>query len=182
MCVNLWIKINKQLEDLNYYKSTWPIRFEKEINASNKDIWRIISKEGNLNHIHPFCKENHTILWDGENSKDTLEYINGLKFIREFKTWKEKKGYSLMIGKKNGKKSHVKWKISSYNNETFLTIIVSPYLLSNWPKLISFIPYLLYIKPNLKKYLNSVIGGIDWYLINNKPIPKNYFGKHLWFS
>tara|TARA_B110000014_G_scaffold176080_1_gene125964 strand:+ start:2324 stop:2818 length:495 start_codon:yes stop_codon:yes gene_type:complete len=163
-------------------ESFWSIKCKRKINSTPEKLWNLISKPGYLNLVHPYCKESTIKSWKKNDHSDILIYLNGLKYERHFNKWKEKKGYSLMIGKKNGKKSHVKWKISSYNNETFLTIIVSPYLLSNWPKLISFIPYLLYIKPNLKKYLNSVIGGIDWYLINNKPIPKNYFGKHLWFS
>ena len=182
MSVNLWIKINKQLEDLNYYKSTWPIIFEKEINASTKDIWRIISKEGNLNHIHPFCKENHTILWDGENSKDTLEYINGLKFIREFKTWNPGLGYSLLIGAKNGNKSYVEWKIITKNQKNYLSITVYPHFMRKYPKIISFFPYEFKVKPYLKKYLKSVIGGVDYYLKNKKNVPVNYFGEHKWFS
>ena len=68
------------------------------------------------------------------------------------------------------------------NNSVFLTITVYPYLLNNWPKIISWLPFVFYIKPKLENYLNSVIGGINWYLINNKPVPKNYFGIHSWFS
>jgi hypothetical protein len=40
----------------------------------------------------------------------------------------------------------------------------------------------MFVKPNLKKYLESVLGGLDWYLKNKKTIPKNHFGKHKWFS
>ena len=38
------------------------------------------------------------------------------------------------------------------------------------------------IKPNLEKYLESVIGGINYYLRTNKIVPKNNFGEHNWFS
>ena len=75
------------MKELNYYKRTWPIKVEKEINANIKDLWEIISRDGNLNHVHPFCKDNYSISWDGINSIDVLEYLNGLKFIREFMTW-----------------------------------------------------------------------------------------------
>ena len=30
--------------------------------------------------------------------------------------------------------------------------------------------------------LLAVISGINWYLINQKPVTKNHFGKHIWFS
>ena len=75
------------MKELNYYKRTWPIKVEKEIHANIKDLWEIISRDGNLKYIHPFCKDNYSISWDGINSVDVLEYLNGLKFIREFMTW-----------------------------------------------------------------------------------------------
>jgi len=34
----------------------------------------------------------------------------------------------------------------------------------------------------LENYLRSVIGGINWYLINKEPVSKNHFGTHPWFS
>jgi len=43
------------LKELNYYKRTWPIKVEKEIHANIKDLWEIISRDGNLNYVHPFC-------------------------------------------------------------------------------------------------------------------------------
>ena len=89
------------MKELNYYKRTWPIKVEKEIHANIKDLWGIISRDGNLNHVHPFCKDNYSISWDGINSIDVLEYLNGLKFIREFMTWEPEIGYCLLIGTKN---------------------------------------------------------------------------------
>ena len=92
---------------MNQYKKTWPISVEKEIDASTEKIWNIISKEGNLNLVHPFCKNNYALAWASENSVDVLEYLNGLTFIREFKTWNPGEGYSLLIGTKKGKKSNL---------------------------------------------------------------------------
>ena len=111
-----------------------------------------------------------------------LVYLNGIRYFREFKTWKEKKGYTLIIGTKRGKKSEVNWQINSKNNKTFLKISVKPYLFENLPSLIYKIMFYIIVKPMLTKYLKSVIGGIDWYITNKKPVPKNNFGKHIWFS
>ena len=113
---------------------------------------------------------------------DELIYHNNLKFIRDFIKWNEKNGYELVIGEKNKKKSLVKWKISLVNNKTYLSITVYPYLMNQYPKIMSFLPYLIYIKPMLKSYLNSVLMGINWYLKTKKPVSKNQFGKHKWFS
>tara|TARA_B100001758_G_C18402904_1_gene610146 strand:- start:599 stop:1108 length:510 start_codon:yes stop_codon:yes gene_type:complete len=167
---------------LKQFKKTWPVRVEKEIKANSDEIWKIISKEGNLNLVHPFCKNNYAISWGSENSVDVLEYLNGLIFIREFQTWNPGKGYSLLIGTKNGKKSYVEWKIRSKNKKQYLSITVYPHYMIKYPKFISFFPYEFMVKPNLKKYLESVIGGINYYLTKNKTVPKNNFGEHNWFS
>ena len=167
---------------MKQFKKTWPVRVEKEIKANSDEIWKIISKEGNLNLVHPFCKNNYAISWGSKNSVDVLEYLNGLKFIREFQTWNPGKGYSLLIGTKNGKKSYVEWKIRSKNKKQYLSITVYTHYMIKYPKFISFFPYEFMVKPNLKKYLESVIGGINYYLTKNKTVPKNNFGEHNWFS
>ena len=167
---------------MKQFKKTWPVSVEKEINANSDEIWKIISKEGYLNLVHPFCKNNYAISWNSENSVDVIEYLNGLKFIREFQTWYPGKGYSLLIGTKNGKKSYVEWKIRSKNKKQYLSITVYTHYMRKYPKFISFFPYEFMIKPNLEKYLESVIGGINYYLTTNKIVPKNNFGEHNWFS
>ena len=170
------------MKELNYYKRTWSIKVEKEIHANIKDLWQIISRDGNLNHVHPFCKDNYSISWDGINSIDVLEYLNGLKFIREFITWEPEIGYSLLIGTKNGKKSYVVWEISSKNHKNYLSITVYPHFMRKYSKIISYIPHKIMVEPYLKKYLKSVIGGVDYYLKNRETVPRNYFGQHEWFS
>ena len=158
------------------------ISFTKKIDSSAKDLWEIISKPGNLNFIHPFCKQNDIIEWNKKESKDVLVYLNGLTYFREFTEWHDQKGYSLLIGRKRGHKSKVNWEITTSNNSVYLTITVYPFLLNNWPSLFSYLPFVICIKPQMKKYLNSVTSGINWWLVNNKPVPKNHFGKHSWFS
>ena len=174
--------INKLSVQLEYYKKSWSISVKKQIDASANEIWKIISLEGNLNYIHPFCKNNYSINWGGKESKDVLEYLNGLKFIREFKLWKPRTGYSLLIGTKKGKKSFVEWEITSENDKNYLCITVFPHYMRQYPKIFSYLPYTFKIKPHLTKYLESVIGGLEYFIKNKKKIPKNYFGQHEWFS
>lgn len=161
---------------------TWPISHVMRIDAPIEDLWSLITKPGNLNLFHPFCKSNEVTKWVGVGSKDVLTYLNGMTFFRDFIDWENKKGYTLLIGRKNGQKSKVEWKINSLDNEIFLSITVYPHLLNSFPRFITYLPYSLLIKPKLKKYLNSVISGINWYLVNKRPVPKNHFGKHAWFS
>lgn len=162
--------------------NTWPISYKQKIESSAEELWSLIIKPGNLNLVHPFCKSNEIIEWKNNHYNDVLIYLNGLIYFREIIKLDDNNGYTLMIGKKRGKKSKVIWEITSSEKNTYLSITVYPYLLSTWPKIFSFIPYQLVIKPFLQKYLRSVIGGINWYLVNKKPVPRNHFGKHIWFS
>ena len=159
-----------------------PVSYEIKINSSKEKLWDLISSPGHLNLFHPFCKKNKAINWNKNEKKDILIYLNGLKYIREFYKWDEDYGYSLLIGKENGEKSKVEWKILSRNNKVFLNIKVFPYIFHNKNKLVYLFYYYFFIKPMLKKYLSSVLRGINWYLKNKKPVPKNKFGKHSWFS
>ena len=154
-----------------------------KLKNQKKDIWKAISSHGNLNFFHPFCKENKVIESE-ENiiKKDLLIYLNGIVFEREFYQWEEMKGYKLKIGKKNGKKSKVVWKISKTKNYFFLNINVFPYKTNKFNSFFYPIIFYVYIRPKLKKYLKCVLRGLKFYLSNNKKVVKNQFGKHSWFS
>ena len=148
-----------------------------------KDVWKAISSHGNLNFFHPFCKNNEVIEVD-ENSikKDFLIYLNGMMFEREFYQWEKMKGYKLMIGKKNGKKSRVVWDLKSSNQGVVLSITVTPYISKKYNKVLSFILMKIYIIPLLNNYLENVTNGIKLYVEKGSAIKKNQFGKHKWFS
>jgi hypothetical protein len=92
------------------------------------------------------------------------------------------KGYQLLIGRKGGSKSLVVWKITKESKDVYLTITVYPHILRDKPKIISFLLYFFLVKRNMKRYLENVINGLNWYLTHSKPVPKNLFGKHKWFS
>ena len=163
-------------------KKSWSVGYKMKIDSNLDDLWNIITKPGHLELVHPFCKENYPIVWDSEKSKDVLIYTNGIELIREFKTWEEKKGYSLEIGTKNGRKSLVEWNISTKNQNIYLSIKVYTFFMRDKSLILSFLPHFIFIYPNLRRYLKSVIGGINYYLQNKKRVPRNFFGSHRWFS
>ena len=171
-----------KLKKLKKLKSIWKIEKKIKINGSSDDLWEIISKPNNLELIHPFCKSNKIIKWEDDKHEDILVYHNGLTFIRKFLTWEEKKGYSLLIGEEDKEQSYVIWGITEEKDSVYLSIKVYPYFLRGTSKILSFFAYKLFISPMLKSYLKSVIQGINFFLNTEKPVPKNYFGKHLWFS
>ena len=149
---------------------------------SVENLWEVVSSPNYLNNVHPFCKENSIITWDNDHHEDKILYLNDKTYIRKFVSWRALKGYDLWIGDNNKDQSFVEWRLEKVGSRSKLTITVYPFLLSTWPKTFSFLPYFLYIDIKLKSYLFSVLSGIDWYIKENTPVPKNQFGKHSWFS
>jgi len=164
-------------------KKKFSVSYKIILNHSKDEVWKIISSPGHLNLFHPFCSSNKIICWDNKkNKKDELIYLNGLTYYREFIDWNEKNGFDLIIGTKNGKKSNVKWTLSDMNNRCEISITISPYTSKRINKFLYPFANLFLIKPKLKNYLKSVLRGLQFYMDNNKVVPRNYFGKHSWFS
>ena len=90
------------------------------MNFSKDEVWDVITTPNYLNETHPFCKVNNAISWPGVGSKDTLEYLSGLTFEREFTHWDEN-GYDLIIGTANGRKSKVRWRLNGNDQESELS-------------------------------------------------------------
>ena len=111
--------------------------------------------------FHPFCLKNEVVKWDGIHSEDRLEYLNGRKMKRKFVRWEEGIGYDLYINQLGKPRSFVSWRITKIKEVSQIKIIVYPLL---------------------KSYLNSVVGGLEFYLNTNYPVKKNQFGRHIWFS
>ena len=149
---------------------------------SVENLWKVVSSPNYLNNVHPFCKENSIIKWNNDHHEDKILYLNDKTYIRKFVSWNALKGYDLWIGDNNKDQSFVEWRLEKVGSKSKLTITVYPFLLSTWPRILSFLPYFLYINIKLKSYLFSVLSGIDWYIKENTPVPKNQFGKHSWFS
>ena len=149
---------------------------------SVENLWEVVSSPNYLNNVHPFCKENSIISWNNDHHEDKILYLNDKTYMRKFVSWRALKGYDLWIGDNNKDQSFVEWRLEKVGSRSKLTITVYPFLLSTWPKIFSFLPYFLYIDIKLKSYLFSVLSGIDWYIKENTPVPKNQFGKHSWFS
>ena len=152
------------------------------IQSSIDKLWEVLSKDSHLELFHPFCKTHKKIIWNKQEKNDTIEYLNGLIYHRTFYDWREKQGFKLMIGKKNGKKSRVVWDLKSSNQGVVLSITVTPYISKKYNKVLNFILMKIYIIPLLNNYLENVTNGIKLYVEKGSAIKKNQFGKHKWFS
>ena len=164
---------------LNY---NWSVSYNSLIKKDSRKVWEIISTKSNLELFHPFCKKNKVIKWEKEKSIDRIEYLNGSIFEREFFTWKEYKGYDLYIRQLGKSYSYVQWRLSEVGDDCQIKITVFPYLFNQKSKVINYLPFHFIVRPLLLKYLSSVVNGLKWHMENSSLIPKNYFGRHIWFS
>ena len=149
------------------------------LNHNPDVVWKIISSKNALELFHPYCLKNDVIDY---KKKDKLVYLNGLTYIREFSSWKPNSGFELFIGKKEGKKSKVKWEIKILNIGCEVKISVFPYRSSKIPKYFYPLLNIFIVKPKIRKYLQSVLTGLKFYLDTTVNVKKNQFGKHSWFS
>jgi hypothetical protein len=165
------------------FEFKWPIEVSCVFSVPSDDVWVVISTPEILEKTHPFCKRNPVYKWPGEGSKDTIEYYNGRIMHRDFYSWTKGLGYDLLIGREGGRKSKVTWRIQSVGeNTSTLTIAIFPNILQNVSWLKAAFQYYTVVRPNLKKYLRSVLQGFEYYIRAGEPVSKNQFGSHKWFS
>ena len=152
----------------------------KEIFHKNKSvILETIREPGNLRKFHPFCKANTTEKWPGVGSVDHIEYLNGIKYRREFIKWDES-GYELEIGR-NRKLANVEWIVKGDDNTSSLRVRINP-ILPYKSKITEWFMWNFYIKHKMQTYINNVLMGFKHYLENQTTVEHNKFGKHSWFS
>jgi len=161
----------------------WPVSVSRKIEATPQRIWLAISNPGNLNDCHPFCEKNNVIEWPGGGSIDDIHYYSGWVLRREFVHWIEGEGYDLTIGRVGGRKSYVSWRIILETDGTgTLRITIYPHALQRVPVAFRWIPHIAVIQPALTSYLNAVLKGFEWFITTGKPVSRDQFGSHKWFS
>ena len=94
----------------------------------------------------------------------------------------------LMIGGRGRKKkTEVQWETNKIDEQsgkerTELKIILKMPNFQKLPFFIRWIPHYFYLRPKMKKYLDSVVKGFNHYITTGKPVKRNQFGSHSWFS
>ena len=155
------------------------VEAERKFNKSKKKILKEIRRPGNLNDYHPFCKENKALKWPGKGSIDELEYLNGLKYRRDFIEWDEN-GYVLEIGRYN-KIAKVQWIVNGSEENSSLRVRKNPKIPYK-NGLVRWAAWNFYIKFRLQSYINNVLDGFEYFIKTNNRVERNKFGKHAWFS
>ena len=165
-----------QVKDLN-----WPVKISTTVHASAREVWQLISTPGNLEKFHPYCAKNPVKHWQEHNSKDEVHYYSGLIHEREFCKWIDGVGYDLVIGKRNGEKSKVSWRLEEIcESECMISIEVRSAFLLRYFKVLRFFIHVFWLRPRLRQYLRAVTKGIKLRIESGQDVAKNQFGAHPW--
>jgi hypothetical protein len=161
----------------------WPVAVDRTIAAPASKIWEVISSPGSLPLYHPFCEKNPVFDWPGPESHDEIHYFNGVVLARRFTDWHEDVGYDLEIGRAGGRTSVVSWRITPVKERrSSIGITIFPHAVQNIPVVARWMPHLFWLRPQLRRYLRSVVKGLDWFITHGEPVRRNQFGAHQWFS
>jgi hypothetical protein len=161
----------------------WPVAVSRTIAVPAPKIWEVISSPGTLPLYHPFCEKNPVFEWPGSDSHDEVHYFNGVVLARRFSAWYDDVGYDLEIGRSGGRTSVVSWRITPVKERrSSIEIAVYPHTLQHLPTVARWLPHLVRLRPQLKRYLLSVVRGLDWFITQGQPVRRNQFGAHSWFS
>lgn len=154
-----------------------PIPHSQRVPVSRERVWQVISAPGNLELFHPFCESNPVEVWPGAGSRDTIYYYNGLVLVREFTNWIDGTGYDLTASSEDGLKFQVSWRISSEDEEySTLSITIRQLVDPGSERKMKQLSRLL------KKYLQQVLQGFEYYMHTGNPVTRNQFGAHRLFS
>ena len=154
-----------------------PIPHSQSVQVSRERVWQIISAPGNLENFHPFCESNPVEVWPGAGSRDTIYYYNGLVLMREFTSWIEGVGYDLTASSDDGFKFQVAWRITDEDEQySKLTITIRQLVDPGSERKMNQLARLL------KKYLQQVLQGFEYYTRTGNRVSRNQFGAHRLFS
>jgi hypothetical protein len=156
----------------------------RAIQAGAARVWQMISTPGYLELCHPFCKRNPVQRWAANGAADTIHYYSGRVVHRRFTAWLEGAGYDLVVVDNAGvEQAHVQWRIEIESNAACqLTVSLHVLFLDHLPDAVRWMPYRLVVRPQMKRYLEAVVAGVAHYAETGKPVVRNQFGSHRWFS
>lgn len=160
-----------------------PVVVSRNLPQESAQVFDILANPGHLESFHPFCRRNYPTSWSGSNRQDVLTYLNGMTYIRDFITWQPEIGFDLLIGESKQRQSLVGWRLKPTGSSTSeLTIAVYPHVTHGLSPIIAYPLHTLWLKPRLQAYLDSVLSGLQVYLLTHQKVPNNAFGPHPWFS
>ena len=146
------------------------------------EFWQLIEQPHFLKKIHPLAANHTMVHWPGNDAHDIVEYYSGLTIHRCFYEWSAN-CLKLEVYIKGEKQAQVRWDIIPKTaTETDLTIRLNPVSFREYPKVIRFLIYRLYLNRMFRSYINHVIKGAIYYFETGQPVKPNQFGTLRYFS
>lgn len=164
------------------------VSLSRHIAAPTEKVWELISKPGHLADCHPFCEKNLVEKWPGVGAKDAVHFYSGKVINRYFNKWVKGVGYNLhlTIQDLDTHQANVTFQISSFKERVSESVLLITIQINALPKSTPwFIRRLLAhftLRPSLKKYLDSVLKGYEYYITTGQAVKRNQFGSHSLFS
>ena len=160
-----------------------PLKSSIDIEAPADDVWRTISKRGNLKDCHPFCAETNVLTWPGNGSRDTITYLSGFTYTRNFVAWFDGVGYDIELGDRPNTTARVLWRIEKKSDKrSSLSIEVVPLLktgLSDEKKR----QYTESLFGSvLQHYLDCVVRGYEYHVVTGESVKSDQFGRNPHYS
>ena len=156
----------------------------REAQIGTDRMWQVISKPGYLELCHPFCERNPVQRWNGDDADDTIHYYSGRMVHRRFTVWLEGAGYDLVVvDKAEVEQASVRWRIEPEGHTSCrLTVSLRILFLDQLPFAVRWMSYRLVARSRMKRYLEAVVAGVVYYAETGRPVVRNQFGSHRWFS
>ncbi len=153
------------------------VRLARTIQAPAADVWKVISKPGELNKYHPYCRENIPVYkWPSVGSRDGVSYYSGLYFERDFIYWREGAGYDLQISPSPKDGVDLLEFATAWGTQSELSLTVTPILESYLVETTKKSYMQTYFGKSIEVYLDSLLRGVEQFVTTGQEVKPHSSG------
>ena len=160
-----------------------PLKSTVEIDVPAQALWEVIAEPGSLAHYHPFCAATEVERWPGTGSRDSITYLSGIRYRRNFVSWHEGVGYDVELGDPPNQTARVLWRIEPTSRRTCrLSIEVFPLLKADQSEEKKRAYQERLFGEVLQHYLECVVAGVKFFATTGNAVTKDQFGTNPLYS
>jgi len=163
----LWVTLNTSLK----------------INASRKDVWKVMATTGHLEKVHPFCKLHTSKKFQGVGDQDFFVFYNNKEFNRIVIDWKDGESFTLDLFDETNYKQIVIFKVvEDVSGKSLMSIRFETNSFKDVPESKWDENYIKKVISNHKHYFSSVLRGFNHFITTGEVVKRNQFGIHQEYS